>query len=257
MKTSAKLLLAALPIALLAACGGGSDDNFDDRVGLADPKVRVVHAVPLAPNVTLYRNNVAIAPEVTDLSYKSASVYLQVSNSSDLWEVRTATTPALSVGTLNFNADRGHKYSFMAVPNAGSVTELVLIDDPFNKGLVSDNARVRVFNAAFNAASVDVYLTSPSVTDLSTVTPTFPAVGYKQALPASGADSTELEGGSYTLRLTTAGTKTVIFSAPVDLAKNADWLLTPVPGSVNPNDVKVLVARSDSGSPSTELSNTP
>ena len=26
--------------------------------------------------------------------------------------------------------------------------------------------------------------------------------------------------------MTTAGTKTVIFTAPVDLAKNADWLLT-------------------------------
>lgn len=250
------LLLAAVPLALLAACGGGSNDNFDDRVGLAGPKVRLVHAVPLAPNVTLLRNNVTIAPEVSNLPYKGASKYLEVSNTSDQWSVRTETTPSLSLGTLSFNADRGHKYSFVAVPNAGSVTEVVRIDDPFNKSLTSDNAHVRVFNAAFNAASVDVYLT-PQGADLSTLTPTFAAVGYKQAVPATGADSTELEGGGYSLRLTTAGTKNVIFTAPVDLAKNADWLLTPVPGSINPNDLRVLIVRADEGAPATELTNTP
>jgi hypothetical protein len=179
-----------------------------------------------------------------------------VSTSSAVWDVRTATTPPLPVGSVTFDPSRGHKYTLLAVPAAGSLTEVVLVDDPYTRGIVTDNARVRVFNAAFNAASLDVYLTAPGA-DLATATPTFAAVGFKQSAPASGVNSSELEGGAYSLRITTAGTKTVIFTAPVNLAKNADWLLTPVPGSVTPSDVRVLVVRSDEGVPSTELVNTP
>ena len=57
MKKRHLLALTLIP-ALLVACGG-SDDSFDDRADIADPKVRFVHAVPGAPNVTLQRNGVA------------------------------------------------------------------------------------------------------------------------------------------------------------------------------------------------------
>jgi hypothetical protein len=42
-----------------------------------------------------------------------------------------------------------------------------------------------------------------------------------------------------------------------DLKQNVDWLLASVPGSVTPNDVRVLVIKSDEGAPATELVNTP
>lgn len=249
------LALALVPAALLAACGGGND-SLDDRLGVADPKVRMVHAVPGAPNVSLFRDNLAQGAEVTNLPYKGASRYFDTSTDTRQWEVRTATTPAVTVGSVNFETHRGNKYTLIAVPAAGSLTELVRIDDPYSKGVTSDNARVRVFNAAINASNVDVYLTF-SGTDLATVGPNFAAVGFKQAVPGSGADSNELEGGAYTLRLTTAGTKTVVFTAAVTLAKNADWLLVPVPASVTPGDVKVLVIKSDDGVPAVELSSQP
>lgn len=254
MKPLNRLLLAIVPALLLAACGGG-DDSLDDRLDIADPKVRVLHAVPLAPAVTLFRNDVAVAG-ATDLDYKDATNYFDVSTATQKWDVRTTGSPALTVGSATFDARRGNKYTLVAVPDAGSITEVVLIDDPYNKSVASDNARVRVFNAAFNAASLDVYLTAPGA-DLATATPTFAAVGYKTALPVSGSDSVQLEGGSYQLRMTTAGTKSIVFNAPVTLAKNADWLLVPVPGSVTPNDAKVLVVQSDSSTPATELSTTP
>lgn len=255
MHTFNRLLVAVVPALFLAACGGGDDDDLDDRLDLADPKVRVLHAVPLAPDVSLFRNDVVVGG-ATDLSYKDATNYINVSTATQKWDVRTTGTPALTVGSVTFDARRGNKYTLVAVPDAGSVTELVLIDDPYNKSIASDNARVRVFNAAFNAASLDIYLTAPGA-DLATTTPNFAAVGYKAALPVSGSDSVQIEGGSYQLRMTTAGTKTVIFDAPVNLAKNADWLVVPVPGSVTPNDTKVLVVQSDSGVPATELSTAP
>ena len=172
MHTANKLLIAVAPFFLLAACGGSSDDDLDDRLGLADPKVRLVHAVPLAPNVSLFRDDAAQGGDVTNMAYKGASNYFDVSKSTARWDVRTATTPALAVGTATFDADRGHKYTLLAVPNAGSLTEVVLINDPYNKDIVSDNARVRMFNGSFNASSMDVYLTAPGV-DLATVAPRF------------------------------------------------------------------------------------
>jgi hypothetical protein len=255
MKPIAKFLFAAVPVALLAACGGG-DDSLDDRLGLADPKVRLIHAVPLAPNVSLFRNDVAQAGDVTNLPYLGASRYFDVESGLARWNVATATSPALPVGEVTFDAQRGKKFTLVAVPNAGSVTEAVLIVDPYNKGITSDNARVRMFNASFNADNVDVYLTAPTA-DIATLAPNFAAVGYKQAVPASGADSLEVEGGAYRIRMTTAGTKTVIFNATVSLAQNADWLLTSVPGSVTPGDVRVLLVKSDEGVPAVELVNTP
>jgi len=250
------LALALLPAILVAACGG--NDGIDDRLGVADPKVRVVHAIPGAPNVSLFRDDAA-QPEnanVTNVSYKGASVYFDVSANSHKWEVKTATTPAVSVGTATFDAHRGNKYTLIAVPNAGSLTEVVEIDDPFERGLTTDNARLRVFNAAFNSPAVDVYLTAAGV-NLSTVPATLPGAGFKQAVPGSGANSVDVEGGAYVLRLTTAGTKTVLFTSPVTLDKNADWLLVPVPASVTPGDMHVLVVRSDNSAPAAELINQP
>lgn len=250
-----RLALIAAPLALLAACGGGGD--LEDRLDLADPRVRLVHAVPFAPNVTLFRNDSSVGGNVTNVPYRSASNYFDVSTATERWDVRTATTPAVNVGSVTFDARRGNKYTLIAVPTSGSLTEVALINDPYNKGIASDNARVRVFNAAFNAGGLDVYLTPTTTTDITNVTPTYAAVPYKAASPVTGQDSVQLEGGAYRLRITPAGSKTVIFTAPVNLAKNADWLVMPVPGSLAPADLRVLVVQSDSSSPATELSNSP
>lgn len=256
MKLHTKLLLAAaLPTLLLAACGGG-DDSIDDRLNLADPKVRLVHAVPAAPNVSLFRDDQPQGPEVTNLAYKGASVYFDTATGTHKWDVRTVGTPSATVGSVTFDLSRGSKYTLVAVPDAGSLTEAVLIADPYNKSVASDNARVRAFNASFNTTAYDVYLTAAGV-DINTVTATLPAVNYKAAVPASGSDSVMLEGGDYVLRLTTAGTKSVIFTSPVTLAKNADWLLATVPNGLTANDVHVLVVQSDANAPATELVNQP
>jgi hypothetical protein len=256
MKPVSKLLLALVPALFLAACGGGNEDDLDDRLDLADPKVRLVHAIPLGPDISLFRNDAAQASEVTDMPYKGASDYFDVSVNEATWEVRTATSPSASIGEVTFDPSRGKKYTLIAVPDAGSLTEVVLITDPFNKGLTSDKARLRAFNAAFNAANLDVYLTAPGA-DIATATPTFAAVGYKNAMPASGEDSIEVSGDTYQLRLTAAGSKTVVFDAQVALEENADWLLVPVPASLDANHVNVLAVRADTGTPAVEIDGTP
>jgi hypothetical protein len=248
-----QFLALAVTSALLAACGGG-DDSLDDRADIADPKVRLVHAVPGGPNASLFRDNQAQA--VTNMPYKGASNYFDTDRGSHTWEVRTATNPAVSLGSQTFETTTGNKFTLIAVPNRGSATEVVMISDPYNKSLTSDNARVRMFSAAFNTANFDVYITAPA-TDINAVGPTLAGAAYKQSMPASGTDSIELEGGNYTLRLTAVGAKSVFFAAPISIPKNADWLLVPVPASLTPGDVHVLVVQSDAGAPATELVNQP
>ena len=244
-----------LGASLLAACGG-SDDDADDRLDIADPKVRFVHAVPAGPAVSLYRNDAKQA-DVTNTDYLFASRYFDVATGDATWTLKTETTPTVDVGEVEFNSRRGDKYTLVALPGA-TAAELLLIEDPYNKGLTSDSARVRVVNAAFNAPSIDVYLTPPT-TDIGTVSPRFGPVAYRNSSPGSGADSVELDGGNYLLRITVGGTKTVIFSKAVTLNDNADWLLTVIPdegvGAVTPNDVRVLLVRGDDQDslPATEL----
>jgi Domain of unknown function (DUF4397) len=214
-----QLLALAIVPALLAACGGG-DDGFTDRADIADPKVRLVHAIPGAPNVSLFRDNQAQGSGVTNMAYKGASNYFDTQRQTHVWDVRTVTTPTVNVGSQTFETHTGNRYTLVAVPDVGSLTDVVVIADPYNKSITSDDARVRVFNAASNTAGVDVYLTGPAVS-IANVAPNLAGAGYKQAVPASDADSIDLEGGTYVLRLTTSGTKSVIFTAQVTLPGNA------------------------------------
>lgn len=254
MNKMSKLLLALAPAFLMAACGGG-DDSIDDRLDLADPKVRLVHAVPLGPNVSLFRDNVA--QSVVDLPYKGATGYFDVSESSATWSVRTTAAPNATIGESVFEATRGDKFTLVAVPSANSLTEVINIRDPYNKDLNDDNARVRVLNAAVNAPDIDVYVTAPNA-DLAALTPNFASVDYKAAFPASGEDSVDVAGGNtnYWMTITVAGSKTPVFRAPITVVDNADWLVTVLPDSVAPNDLKVLLVVADDPNPATELANT-
>lgn len=239
MKLARLLIAAAIaPVVMLAACGGG---DLDDRLDVADPKIRFVHANPVGPNLTLYREGVAQA-DATGVGYKFASPYFDVPGGTANWAVQTSTGDT-DVATLPIDTQRGNLYTLVAV-TGGLAGDVVLIDDPYNKRLTTDHARVRTLNASANAPSVDVYLTPPGA-DLATATPHMAGAAYKAAVPASGNDSVEFDGGDYLLRITTAGTKTVLFSAPVTLADNADWLLVTVPDSVVSSAIKVLVVKTD------------
>lgn len=243
MKTRRKFLFATLaPLVVLAACGGG-DDSLDDRLDIADPKVRFVHAIPLGPNVSLLRND-AVQSDANDVGYRYASRYFDVETGNATWSVRT-TVGNVSLGNVPFDANRGNRYSIIALPGS-SAAELLLIDDPYNKGLTANNARVRIANASFNAANVDVYV-NPAGTDINTVSPNFTTVGYRNASPASGNDSVDVAPATYQVRVTQAGTKNVIFNAPMVIGVNADLLILTLPASVNPGSIKLLVVQSDDG----------
>ncbi len=237
---------------LIAACGGGSeDDSQDDRADTADPKIRFVHVVPGGPNVTLLRNGAA-ETTVSNVGYKYGSQYYNVGTEVYALSLR-AVTGNIELTTASLDARRGNKYTYLAVP-ATSGVEMLRIDDPYNKSLASDDARVRVVNGAPNAAAFDVYITAAGVA-LAGVSPQLAGIGYKQVAPASGLDSIDIEGGNYQVRFTLTGTKTVVYNANVVVPKNGDWLLVAIPEDASPlvpNSVRVLLVRSDDNPDATD-----
>jgi hypothetical protein len=206
----------------LAACGGG--DDLQDRLDLADPAVRFVHASAIAPNLTLYRADVAQS-DATDVPYKFASNYFDVAMGVADWSVKTATG-ALTLGSVSIDPVRGDKYTIVALPGSSSDSSVALIVDPYNKPLTSESTRIRVMNASFNAASVDLYLNAPG-TSINAGNPLIAATAYKTAGPASGSDSMDVPGGSYQLTITAAGTKTVLFSGPLPSATTRTCSCSP------------------------------
>lgn len=238
MKSLTKLLLTVIPVAVLAACGGG--DDAQDRLDIAKPALRFVHASPLAPNVTLFRAEVA-QPQATNVAYKFASNYFDVDKGAADYSVRTANGNT-TIGTATLDTSRGNKYTLVALPSSNTDNSVYLITDPFNKSLTSDKAKVRLMNASFNASNIDLYL-NPVGTDISAaaVTPTIAATAYKTAGPASGNDSLDINGGTYQLTLTAAGSKTPLFRGQLVIENNKDLLLVTVPDSVLPAAIKTLV----------------
>lgn len=246
-KSGMGLGLAVAAVAMLTACGGG-DDGIDDRLDLADPTVRVMHVVPASVNLDVYQNGAKTS--LQNIPYKFVARYSDVDDGNQLFSFNLAGSNT-EVGRTTVDAAVGHKYTVAVMPSkpVGSGFNVVTIDDPYDKGIVSDKARVRVLNAAGNTDNIDVYVTAPNA-DIGTMAPTFANVGYGAAVPASGQDARELEGGIYQVRVTTAGTKNVIFnSGSVDIGDNADWLITTLPveniSAVLPNNIKVLVARAN------------
>ncbi len=237
MKLINKFLLILVPAATLVACGGG---DTADRLDLADPVVRFVHASPLVGNVSLYHDAI-VQPDVIDKPYKFASNYFNVDMGQNTWSVKT-TVGGVTIGSVPIDAGRGYKYTIVELPGANSDSSAYLIVDPYNKPLTSDSARLRIMNASFNASNIDLYMSLPG-TDISvaTVVPTVVATQYKTSGPVSGGDSIDIPGGTYKVTITTAGTKTILFQGQLVFANNSDILLISVPDSLLPGSVKALV----------------
>lgn len=242
MNTRSKLriALACVPLAFVAACGGG--DDLADRLDLANPTVRFVHASPLAPNVTLYRNqgtSSVAQTQATDVGYKSATNYYDIDLSAADWVVKTSVG-GVTVGSENIDPKRGNKYTIVALPASSTTNAQYVINDPYNKPLTSTSTHLRVMNAAFNAPSIDVYMTAVGA-DISAAAPLIAATAYKTSGPKSGDDSQDIPGGTYQVRVTSAGTKTVLFSGQLTFGNNQDVLILTVPDATAAGGVSAIV----------------
>ncbi len=235
MRLLQKLLLACVPLATLAACGGG---DTEDRLDVADPAVRFVHAAPIAPTLTLYRATVA-QPDATATASGFSSDYFDVDTGTADWSAKTSSG-GVSIGGVSIDPKRGTKYTVVALTTSATTNGVSLIVDPYNKPLTSDSTHLRLMNASFNAANVDLYVNAPG-TDIATVSPRIAATAFNTTGPVSGSDSVDIPGGTYQVTVTSAGTKTVLFRGALSFANNKDLLLLTVPDNLLPYPIKLRV----------------
>lgn len=241
MNNPLKLLLASSCVLGLAACGSG---DVAQSLGTADPQVRLAHVAPAAPNLTLQRNGGARS-EATNVPFGFVSNYFSADTGSATWTVTGATSTG-NAGTglpqsVNFDAQRGHKYTIAAVNDSPTATSLVTINDPTNLNLIGDDSRFRVLNASYNAQNIDVYLIGVNQT-IGSLNPTLSSIGFKSTGPGNGTDAFKSRGGTYQVVVTTAGTKNVLFRGQQEIPDNRDVLLVTVPNNVaNPTGINLLV----------------
>jgi len=182
-----RLLLAVA--ALTAAC---SDEGTGPGEGMA--RLRVVHAEARTGEVDVVVDDIEMA---SDLSFLDASDYLELDAGSRQVVFLTAES---TLDSLQLNLAEGVDYTVFPCC-FGFRNSLFLTDD--NAESAEGNAKVRVIHFA-SAPTVDIYLTAPDA-DLEAETPTLVALRGSDA-----SDYVEVSSGDYQIRITAAGSKTVL-----------------------------------------------
>jgi hypothetical protein len=219
------LLLAATT--MTAAC---SDD--DDNTGPeGEARVRVVHASPDAPAVDVLVDG---APVLSGVPYLAASDYLEVAPGSRNLAVNAAGT-ATTVIDADVSLVDGADYTVIAGGLLADIEPIVLQDD--NSAPAGGLARVRAVHGAASAPAVDIYVTAPGA-DLAALTPALTGVEFGDV-----ADYIEAPAGDYQVRVTPAGTKTVVIDSGT-LALESGQVRTAIavdaPGGGAPFDLLLL-----------------
>ncbi|MFT4940708.1 MAG: hypothetical protein ACI88A_003766 [Paraglaciecola sp.] len=222
MNKFTKILSISILSGLLFACNNDDDDN---DVIIAPPpatlsaNLRIVHAVADAPTVNVYASD-AILAGLENVDYQVASSWVTVDEGNYAVRVE-ANVPGGNVDVISatLTLDGGMSYDVLAVGSAAAATiePLVIAND--TSSVTAGNVRVQIVHAAPQAPEVDIYVTAPD-TDLS----------LEQALAtAAYKDFTaqvEVPAGDYQIRITPAGSTTVVFdSGTVALAADADLLI--------------------------------
>ena len=180
---------------LLNGCGKSSDENAN---------VRALNLISGATGVNIEAGGVTILSNGT---FESLSGYNGVGGGSQEFKVTIAGNAGNLIDTI-YGLSSGIDYSYITTGTLGAATA-VLIGDPFLSP--GDNVAFRVLNLSLLAPSMDVYLTPPGA-DLAAATPVVTAAGY--GLVTAFVNTT---AGNLELRITSTGTKDVIYDAAVTL----------------------------------------
>jgi hypothetical protein len=213
MINQVKILSAAL-LLFLTAC------NSDEKVPTppAITKVQVLHASPDAPavNITIGSTN------FTGVDYKSGTAALALFAGTKTVKVDGIVPggTATVIGPVDVNFMEKKLYSIVAIGDVATIHPLILEqpDTPVAGGSV----RLRLVHAAPMAPRVDVYLTAPGAS-LSGAAPvgTF---SFEENL-----GPVEVMADNYQVRVTAAGTTTVVFdSGTIALERGKNLLIAAV-----------------------------
>jgi hypothetical protein len=191
-KINSILLIAVAFLIGFVGCGGSDDDEVAN--------VRVVHASPDAPGVDVFIDGGSV---LSNLTTGNASEYLEVSAGSRRVQVNATGTDTSAIDET-LTLDDGKSYTVLAVNRLANIKPLVVEDT--RTASASGKANIRAIHAV-PGVPVDVYITAPGAA-LDTVQP---AVSNFQFEANTGY--VELDAGSYQVRITAAGSKTVVIDS--------------------------------------------
>lgn len=205
LDAGADLLIAAVPntttgaspITLLATTTTGGRIELLDRS--APAALRVVHASPDAPAVSIVVNDNFAQPLVPSLAFPAFTGFVQVPPATYNVKVTPTGNPGLIAINANLTLARGAEYSVFAVGRLAAIEPLVLRDD---RRRVATQGKVRILHASPTAGAVDLYVLAPGAS-LATATPAFTNVPFK-----ADTGYVSLAAGSYDVVVTPTGTRT-------------------------------------------------
>jgi hypothetical protein len=240
-----KLLLPVFCSAfLLSGCWLDSDDDKAvEPVELAtSANVRVVHASPDAPTVDIIIGGTPISQKL-DLDYQDATAWYAIAPNT--YEISVeANLPGDDANVLTFSPALvgSQTYTILAIGSVGQGTLEALVVENTLTPVTAGNVRAQIVHAAPNAPEVDVYVTAPD-TLLSAEQP-LATLAYK-----GFTGQVEVPAGDYQIRITPAGSTTVVFdSGTLALAAGSDLLISATQNVVTGSSPVSLVVATGAGS---------
>ncbi|MBP1864162.1 hypothetical protein BD780_001800 [Clostridium tetanomorphum] len=158
--------------------------------------VRILHAVPKAPNVDVYLNDKLIAP---DLAYKQFTEYLPLIPGYYNVKIYPAGNTSTPVINTNFSLENNKIITAAAIGTVENMYLKLIEDTPMD--LPAGKTMIRFIHLSPNAPSVNVSLPNSSLS--------FNNVSFGQV-----TNYKEIPPGTYTVELRVSGTGNVVLTAP-------------------------------------------
>ena len=214
--------MAAVVGGTMSACGGKGGDSSSGNAS-----VRIANATLTHPSLDLLVNSTASASATTA---DNVSAYVSPAGGSVTLQINDAgagTALATTVPTLT----GGNHYTLVVYEAGGAVKTAVLNED--YTAPTTGTAQLRVYDAALDAGKLDVYITDPAVTDLTTVAAN---ATFTTTTANSATALLTYSPGTYRVRITAAGSKTDVRadipSVTLTSQQIATVILTPASGGV-------------------------
>ena len=214
----------AFAAAALAACGGGGSS------GGSQASVRLVNATLTHASLNLLANSAIV---VTGTAVDTASAYVSVNSGSPSLQVNDTTSGAVLAVTAP-TVTKGQKFALIAYESGGAVRTAVISED--TTAPAAGTAVVRIFDAATDAGSIDVYVTDPAVDITKLSSPTF---SFTSSVSVQASNFLSFGPGTFRIRVTGAGNpsdlRLDIPSVVLASQQVATVILTPTTGGTLAN----------------------
>lgn len=237
MNSFRKILAVSVFSVALAGCSDDDDVVLIDEIPTPTSDLRIIHAVPDAPTVNVYAG-AAVLAGLENVDYQVSSPWITVDEGTYAVRVE-ANVPSgtADVITASLTLEGEKSYNVLAVGSTtdGTIEPLVISVD--RSPITSGSVRVQIVHAAPAAPMVDIYVTAPDA-DIEAEQPLATA-SFKES-----TGQVEVASGDYQIRITLAGTKTVVFdSGTIALPTDADLLVAATQNTgTGTSPVTLLVA---------------